>query len=201
MGIACAFRSVSDNNIEKILENPPLIWRLLEPDDPDMYLSEAAIKKPVGFMDRLMGKKNVEQPAELLDLELCDGENLESDVDKSWQGIHYCLNQTEYDAKPPMNFITTGGESVGDLEIYLGPARALKSSEILDIYDQIKNINTEQLLQNYDPEKMDKLDIYPNIWKRDGDEGFEYIAQNYEELLKFISHCVEKKLGMLIYLC
>lgn len=37
MGMCLALHSVSDNNIKKILESPSLIWRLLAPDDPEIY--------------------------------------------------------------------------------------------------------------------------------------------------------------------
>ena len=57
----------------------------------------------------------------------------ETDLDKAWQGIHYCLNQTEYEAEPPLNFITTGGVEAGKIDIGYGPARLFKSEEVHNI--------------------------------------------------------------------
>ena len=92
MGMCLALRSVSNENISKILESPALIWRLIAPDDPEMYLASVSANRK-GVFSRLFGKKSSETDQEIPELEFVEGENIEDDLDKSWQGIHNCLNK------------------------------------------------------------------------------------------------------------
>lgn len=200
MGMCLALHSVSDRNLEKILESPPLIWRLIAPDDPEIYL-ESANENKKGFLSSIFSKKNNESSQVIPDLEYIEGENVDDDLDKSWQGIHYCLNKTDYDAEPPMDFITVGGKTVGDVEVGYGPARLFDSKTVKEIDKRISNITTEQLRTNYNPSEMERLDIYPNIWERDGEEGFEYISEYFENLKSFVASCSKNNLGMAVYLC
>ena len=202
MGMCLGLHSVSDENIKKILDSPILIWKLLAPDDPEIYsdaLQEERDKK-TGFLSEFFGKKeeeNINSPTELVFVE---GENIDDDLDKSWQGIHYCLNGTAYEAVPPMDFIIEGGENAGDIEVGLGPARLIKSEAVKVINKKISNITREQLYEKYNPSEMEKLDIYPNIWEREGDEGFEYIWEYFETLKQFVSNCSKYNIGMALYL-
>lgn len=199
MGMCLALHSVSDNNIKKILESPSLIWRLLAPDDPEIYI-ETVKENSGGFLAKLFGKKNSGEEIPVPDLDFVEGENIDDDLDKSWHGIHYCLNKTEYEAEPPMDFIIDGGELAGNIEVGYGPARLIDSKTVKDIHERISKISVEQLRENYNPEEMEKLDIYPNIWVRENEEGFEYIADYFETLKSFITHCSKHNLGMAVYL-
>ncbi len=201
MGMCCAFHSVSDANLDKIGANPPLIWRLIAADDPEAYAEALKERSAIGILARLFGRARDEEPVAVPDLELTDAEQVECDVDKSWQGIHYCLNGTAYEAESPMDFMTVGGEMLGDVDVGYGPARAFRSGQVEQIHAHIDGIGVEDLRAKYEPQRMEELDIYPNIWERDAEEGFEYIAQWYLEVKKFIAHCARHRLGMVIYLC
>jgi len=194
-----ALHSDSDKNINKILEQPELIWRLIASDDPDIYEETIKENTKSGFLSKLFGKKAPNE-IEIPNLDFVDGENVDDDLDKSWQGIHYCLNKTAYDAKPPMDFITLGGVVAGDIEVGYGPARLFDSKMVKEIHHCLLKISETEISANYNPEEMDKLDIYPNIWERDGDEGLEYISEYYVNLKKFISNCNNHNLGMAIYI-
>jgi len=200
MGMCLALHSVSDTNIERILESPPLIWRLIAQDDPDIYL-ETVKESKKGILSRIFGKKKTSPNQAIANLEFAEGENAEDDLDKSWQGIHYCINKTDYEAEPPMDFITVGGITAGEVEVGYGPARLFDSETVKTIEERLSEITIEQLRKNYNPSDMEKLDIYPNIWERDGEEGFEYIAEYYKILKSFISNCTKHNLGMAVYLC
>jgi len=200
MGMCMVLHSLSDQNILRIQTEPELIWRLIAADDPDAYLQVVQEKNRSGIWARLFGQAKV-SPPELVSLSYADGENVDIDLDKSWQGIHYCLNETAYEAESPMDFITLGGEEAGTVEVGYGPARLFDSPTVREISALLHDISAEQLKVNYDPQRMQKLDIYPNIWEREGDDGFEYIAEYYNILKQFINHCSNHQLGMAIYLC
>ncbi|PIE54228.1 MAG: hypothetical protein CSA35_06695 [Dethiosulfovibrio peptidovorans] len=200
MGMCLALHSVSDENIKKILNRPELIWRLIASDVPGIY--EEAVKKinQVGFLSKLFGKKT-STDIEIPNLSFIEGENIDDDLDKSWQGIHYCLNKTAYEADAPMDFITLGGETAGNINVGYGPARLFNSETVKEIHSHLSNISEAEVAANYDPKEMDKLNIYPNIWSRDGDEGLEYIIEYYSILKNFIANCVKSNLGMVVYIC
>lgn len=199
MGMCLVLQSVADNNVEKILSEPELIWRLLSPDEPDFYENAIKEKYKVGFFSKLFGKK--QQPIQFNQLNFAEGECFEDDLDKAWHGIHYCLNKTDYEAEPPLDFIVTGGEEAGNIDVGYGPARLFKHDSVYDIHQQLSKISEQDFSKNYDPRQMEKLDIYPNMWLRDNEEALEYILSYYETLQGFLDHCVEFKMGMAIYLC
>ena len=199
MSMCLALHSVSDKNIQMILESPALIWRLIAPDDPEIYLDSLKDSQP-GLLSRIFGKKRFDSSQEVPNLEFVEGENINDDLDKSWQGIHYCLNKTEYDAEPPLDFITVGGIPAGDIEVGYGAARLFDSKRIKEIEDSLSKITSNELHNNYNPSHMAQLDIYPNIWEREGEEGFEYIAEYFERLKSFIAICSKHNLGMVVFL-
>jgi len=198
MGMILELHSVSDNNIKKILEQPALIWKLVEPDDPGYYEEAVKNNNKVGFLSKFFGKKAVSE-IDLRDLEFVEGENASEDLDKAWQGIHYCLNKTAYDAPPPMDFITRGGIVAGKVEIGYGPARLFDSKLVNEIHQNILKISEAEITANYNPEEMVKLDIYPNVWEHN-DDGLNYVVEKYLVLKEFIEHCNSHCLGMAMYL-
>ncbi|NEX22150.1 YfbM family protein [Thiorhodococcus mannitoliphagus] len=181
------------------LKSPPLIWRLIAQDDPDIYL-ETVNQSEKGILSKIFGKRVAEPSHQVPDLELIEGEGMEDDLDKSWQGIHYCLNQTDYEAEPPMDFMTVGGKAAGDIDVGYGPARLFDSKTVKELEETLSSVSADTLRSHYDPVKMEALDIYPKIWTRDGDEAFAYIADYYETLKSFLSHCSKHDLGMAVYL-
>ncbi len=195
-----AINSVSDDNIKRILERPELIWRLIAPDDPEAYKETVKEKNRVGFLSKLLGKKETKE-IDIPNLDFVEGENVDDDLDKSWQGIQYCMNKTAYEAESPMDFITVGGEVAGDIEVGYGPARLFSSETVKDIHLRLSNITETEVSANYDPEDMERLDIYPNIWSRDGDEGLEYITEYFINLKSFVANCANNNLGMAVYIC
>lgn len=200
MGMCFALHSVSDANIKKILESPPLIWRLIAPDAPEVYL-DCVNESKQGLFSGLLGKKSIKPDQPVPNLTFVEGENIDADLDKSWQGIHYCFNKTSYKAEPPMDFITLGGQTAGKVEVGYGPARLIDSNIVKAIHERLAKLTVEDLHNNYDPSAMDKLAIYPNIWLREGEEGFDYIAHYFAILQSFIAHCSQHHLGMVVYLC
>jgi hypothetical protein len=177
---------------------PELIWRLLEPDDPTPF--EDAVRRNRGFLSKMFGMASKSDAAPV-DLTFVEGETTSIDLDKAWHGIHYCLNRTAEEAPPPMDFIVSGGRAAGKEDVGYGYARLLTSREVADIHQRISQVTELDLRKNYEPEEMDKLEIYPEIWTRDGEFGFEYIADYFRRLKEFIQTSVDLNLGMAVYFC
>ncbi|MHC5077311.1 MAG: DUF1877 family protein, partial [Planctomycetota bacterium] len=111
MSMRLAFYTVSDSTIGKLLTEPPLIFRLVAPDDPEMYIECILEKNKPGFIKRLFGiSSQQKEVSDVPDLDLEKGEGVCIDLDKAWHGIHYLLTQTDYEGESPLNFLVVGGQ-------------------------------------------------------------------------------------------
>ena len=64
MGIYLAIYSVSDATIERLHADPPLAWRVMDPELPEREAKARAERQPrPGFFARLMGAKAEPPPA------------------------------------------------------------------------------------------------------------------------------------------
>jgi len=199
MGMYLAMCTLSDANIQKVLADPPLIWKVIAPDDSEAYKQARA--EPSGFFSKVFGRRNVKTvpPVEFL---LTDDEVTDADLDKAWHAIHYMLTKSAWEGEPPLNFLLKGGAEVGDLEVGYGPARVLTSDEVHQINAALKPIDGEFLKSRFDPAEMTKLEIYPDIWQRDPaeDDTFGYCVEYFRVLKGFFEQAADRNLGLVIYL-
>src|SRR5579862_2201195 len=101
MGMWMGFVSLSDRNIDRLLSDQPLVWKVVS-DDPQLYTEERRkeeIKRP--FLSRVFGKP----PPDVEELRFEEGEMVGTDVDKAWHFIHVLLTGTAFEGHPPLNFI------------------------------------------------------------------------------------------------
>jgi hypothetical protein len=200
VGMCLALCTISDENLRRVLADPPLIWKVVAPDDPEAY--EESIKETsVGFFAKLFGKaKSDEQPRP--EFNLADGETADTDLDKAWHGIHYMLTQTAWEGDAPLNFLVGGGRTVGDVEVGYGPARVFSSNEAKAISAALRPLDRDFLRARFNPQEMMKLEIYPSIWDRDpaDDDTFGYCAEYFDSLKTFIDETVRRNMGLVVYL-
>jgi hypothetical protein len=78
MSMILSWVTLADENIERILDNPSLVLRVVAPDDAET------------------GED---------DLTLSEQELITCDLDKSWHGIHYLLTGSAWEGSPPLNFL------------------------------------------------------------------------------------------------
>lgn len=201
MGMVLGLNTLSDENIEKLLSDPPLVWKVLAPDDPEIYEEERKSKTSIGFLTKLFKrKKDVEQTKfEDTSIELGENEGADTDLDKAWHGIHYLLTGSVWEGDEPQNFLLAGGETIGEIDVGYGPARCIKSDDVRKIFDHLSGITVEELKSRFDPDKMMANQIYPEIWDREEDDGnLDYLIEYFEELKHFISKAVEFNLGIIV---
>ncbi len=200
MGMILGLAATDDDTIAKLLADPPLIWKFLAPDDPEIYAEARKEQKRGWFLSKIFGRKANDPPLEVPDI---PRPVEEIDLDKSWHGIHYLLTKTAWKGEPPLNFLILGGEEVGDIDVGYGTARAFRSDQVCNIQAALQPINIETLRSRFDPDDMTELDIYPEIWDRDpaDDDVLGYCAENFDDLKNFISRTVNADLGMVVSLC
>src|SRR5512145_3257845 len=103
MSMCLNLMALSDANIRRVLEDPPLVWQAIAPDAPEFYEAARLAHTRSGFLSRLFGRAR--PPAVAADLELSSFEGDSTDLDKAWHGIHYFLTGTAWEGEHPDNFL------------------------------------------------------------------------------------------------
>jgi hypothetical protein len=196
--MALGLCTLSDANVRKVLADPPLIWRVIAPDDPEAY--EEARRPRSRIFDVIFGKKKVVAPAP--DFELAEGEVVDTDIDKAWHGLHYMLTQTAGAGSEPLNFLVAGGAEAGDIDVGYGPARLFTASEVKALSQALSPIDAEFLKARFNPAEMMRLDVYPGIWDRDpkDDDTLGYCVEYFESMKEFVAQAAARNVGMVLYL-
>ena len=185
MGICLAMVRLSDAAIDEISATPKKalhFWMQDETPEPE----------PTGFLGRLLGKKN---PG----IQRCSvprEEGDETDLDKAWEAMDYLLSDGRKEGGVA-RFLTEGGQEVPEAVGY-GPPRAIRSAEVKRIAEFLVGVTPEMLRRRYDGPAMDEAQIYPQIWARDGDEGFDYVISFLGPMSSFIQEAAKRGLGIMI---
>ena len=88
--------------------------------------------------------------------------------------------------------LLSGGEPLA------GASHLLAPSEVAECHQFLSGLTDEQVSSAYDPARMDELDIYPNFWVRDGQEGLGYLLGNLQILRAVLRDCVDEGHGLVI---
>lgn len=203
MSMILELHTVSDANLARVLADPPLVWKVVSPDDDGMYeaaRAEAGAAK-AGFLQRLFGRP-ARAKASAVDFLLAPGEVEATDLDKAWHGIHYMLTGTAWEGVPPLNFLMHGGAVIGDVEVGYGPARGMTAAEVKAVAGALTGIDEAFMRARFDPAQMTQLDIYPSIWDRDPaeDDSFGYCMEYFGALRAFVMRAAEGRAGLIISL-
>jgi hypothetical protein len=194
MGICCAFIRLSDRNIESMIRQPSLVYSLLG-------MPVESSRPATGFFARLFGRTAPAPPPPTEPATLPDPRESgdEGDVDKTWQAIHSLLTGTAEPIDGLLGFLITGGTTIEGTDVGYGPPRSFTSAQVTSIVSELGALDRDALHRRYRPKEMDDHDVYPQIWARDGDEGFDYIWQHFEDLRSLLAEAHRRKQGLLIY--
>jgi hypothetical protein len=118
------------------------------------------------------------------------------EIDKSWHGLHFLLTGTAWEGQAPLDFIVRGGDAL-DLDPGYGPVRYFDPAALKLIARAIHSLDERALKSRYDATRMQKLDIYPQIWLRE-DNADDYLLENWSLLRSFIENGSAEGFGMLV---
>lgn len=124
------------------------------------------------------------------------------DLDKAWHGLHFLFCGDAWSGSPPLDFLVSGGEQVGDIDVGYGPARSFSSAEVIRIHEALAALTGDELRRRFDPAAMTAADIYPSIWDRDpaDDDTLGYLLEYFEILRRYLQQAVEERQGLIVYL-
>jgi hypothetical protein len=204
MGMYLSVASLSEATINRLHDDPPLVWQIIAPDDPEAVARARGAPKGPGLLSRLFGRGRAApaEPAPAPTLVLAEGEGEMLELDKAWHGIHYLLTGTAWEGDPPLNFLLVGGREVGDEEIGYSVPRTLTPAESRDVAVALAALSDDQLRARFAPDDMMRLEIYPEIWDRNPaeDDTLGYLMAHVEQLRSALPGVVARWHGMLVTL-
>lgn len=204
MSMILGLTALTDATIARLLADPPLVWRIVAPDDPEAYeQARAEADRPPSFLGRLLGAKPATPKTGARDFSpfvLGPGEGADVDLDKAWHGIHYLLTGTADGGVFPASFLLLGGREVGDIDVGYGPARVMTAEETRDAHEMLSSLSDDALRARFDPAQMMRRQIYPEIWDRDpgDDDTLGYVMENVADLRQFLAAAARDGLGVMI---
>lgn len=191
MGICFTAYALGTGNLEQVLADPPLVWQVLEQEDPQAYLNQLEALAGQSWLQRLMGRPAPRPqprqlafgPQELRPLEL----------DKAWDGLRCCLQLCAPDAPD----LFEGDGPVGDFEVGYGPALHVRADTLARYAAAIAPVDEAALLASF--ARADFHDVYlAGLWQRQDEDARSYLLENYRELQAFAQHCTRHGLGAVL---
>jgi len=150
------------------------------------YINDSSL-----FENRIDAEENFEEPSS------CD-------IDKSWDALSFLITgvgPTELDkARPPLTWTIFGAYILDEnQDLGYGPANYLTPEQVKELNNALKKLSDLDLQKNYDFEKMNNLDIYPNFWTDQRDE-MTYLLQHFSKLKDFYATAAINDQAVISYL-
>jgi hypothetical protein len=191
-----AIYAVSDATIERLHADPPLAWRVMDPERPGLEAQARAELQPRPGLFARVFKGAKPEPPPPPPLELAPGEGdlgPAGDYEKSWHGLHYLLTGTSDEGEPPLNFLMGGGR---ELELQDGETPLLThgSAETRRIADALARLSDEALRRRVNLAEMNQLEIYPG-WD---EENVEHLLEDARRLRGTVADVARRGLGLLV---
>ena len=125
-----------------------------------------------------------------------------TDIDKSWDGIIFLLTGESFsNVDHPLTKVLFSGQFIDEeQDLGYGPAHYLTPDQVADLNNQISKITVAELKLKYNPERMADLEVYPAVWKDEGDEAFEYLGESFISLQKVYSEATRNGEAIITFL-
>jgi hypothetical protein len=119
------------------------------------------------------------------------------ELEKAWHGLHLVLTGRADEAPPPLGYLLSGGEEVGE-DLGYGAARLLMPPEVQAFRDALKMISEAEFDARFDLGALERNDVYPHIWDEDRDELLEEYQMYFEQLKNDLDQTAAAGEGLLI---
>ena len=191
--------TLADENIDRLLADPPLVWRLVAPDDPSLYEGARLESRSGGLLGRVFGGGGRNDEGDAGELELTPPEGQKLDLGRAWLGVHYLLTGTADGGEPPIDLLVRGGETVGDVEVGHGPARALRAANVAKASEALAGVDPAALEARFDAEDMIEKDI-PGSFDDYVENDARPLIERFEQLRDFVGAAAEAECGLVFLL-
>ena len=109
-------------------------------------------------------------------------------LEKSWHGLHYVFTGTASEGEAPLNFLVSGGETLGDEDVGYGRPN-IDPAGVVKIRDALASFSPEHFdLEFFDRDGLSAAGDYPQIW----DEPLDELKQEYDGYLQALKSHVNR---------
>jgi hypothetical protein len=120
-------------------------------------------------------------------------------LDKAWHGLHYLFTGSPTDTRGALGQAILGGTNVGK-DLGYGPARVLSPEQVKKVARALSEVTAEGLTAKYDVHAMQRAEVYPSIWVREGQEGLRFLLNYLPALQAFYKRAAEAGLSVVLIL-
>lgn len=130
-----------------------------------------------------------------------EGELDATEIDKSWDGLHFIL--TGQSATEPIEGNRLS-EAVVGVQLFSGDGDSdfisyTERSVLGEIVAALEAVDVEKLKQNFNPSALAKADLYPDIWEQEEKgELFDYLEDGYKSLLVFYKEALASNMNVVV---
>ncbi|WP_145320104.1 YfbM family protein [Paenibacillus xylanexedens] len=121
------------------------------------------------------------------------------DIDRSWEGIHFLLCDTDYNGTPPEGYVVPllndQSLKIPDFSTFY-----LKDDQVQEAAAYLDTLTTEQLRAKYSSERFVKEKIYPLFEGADAEGFWDYLISHLTEIQKFYRIAASKGQGIVFYI-
>ncbi|MFJ9588529.1 YfbM family protein [Streptomyces acidicola] len=126
--------------------------------------------------------------AELI-YELYDGDTVgrpHGGPDKAWAGLQFLLDEADME----LEFLMDGYRITED-----GTLFGWSPEHVQAVARELKANPWERLAVHYDPERMTKEEVYPNMWRFEPEGELAWLEDSYKELVEFFDAAADGGYG------
>lgn len=105
---------------------------------------------------------------------------------RDFAGLQFLFDEADV----TLEFVMDGFQILED-----GTLFGWTAEQIVSVARELRETPWEKLAAHYDPERMAKEDVYPNMWKFDPEGRLEGLQATYEELVAFFGELADRGLG------
>jgi len=184
--MTCSLHRATDAEIDRLIKEPGAVANFLGFDEPPL--------KPwrpggmVGFLRLLPGTicEEASEPAAAAPVPVTDPDR-SIDIEKGWHGLHFLFTGSADEGEEPACYLVRGGQDLDDE----GHARALRPNQVRRFAVYLSALTPAELERRYDPARMTKLEIYPDvIWMRPaaaGEAPLEWLIVCVSDVQSFVN--------------
>lgn len=144
----------------------------------------------------------LDETISLLDLEE-DEENGYIDIDKSWGGLQYVLQQAAESASNHLDLaLPMVEEKHLEIEGEDFDAFSLTASEVKEVNELLQNFHEEDFKKHYDLKAMINEEVYPfsKADENEEEEVYDYLSFYLTEIKDFFREAAEKNQAVVFYI-
>ena len=195
MGMVLVLKRITDRDLAQLQACPKAVHRFLVGDEPSVIQEENKNITLLNRLLRIIGK--APDPSKIV-FESYDFDE-EFDADKMWHGLYYLLTETAWEGDAPFCYLLNA-PSIGNEEVAYGPAMAISASQTKELNRHLEDMDRQSLLARFNAERMNELEIYPDIWDEDVEKLKAELGEAFDMLKAYCQKCAYHGLGMVSYI-